>query len=130
MHPYIEKRESENSSEERTRNHPAYVPAVDIIETEQSIILVADVPGVDENGIDITIDRHTLTLHGTPAPQTPEGFSTVATEYGVGDFERVFTLSNEVNREGVEASVRDGVLRVVLPKARHVLSTKVAVKAG
>lgn len=130
MSPVISKRESDTANGERTRTRNSFLPAVDIIETEQSIVLLADLPGVDESNVDITIERNTLTLRAQPAEQLPEGFSQVATEYRVGDFERVFTLSNEVNRDGVEATVRNGVLKMVLPKAKHVLSTKVAVKAG
>jgi HSP20 family molecular chaperone IbpA len=115
---------------ERTRERKVYVPHVDIFESEGGIVLLADMPGVDEKGIDITIEKNVLTLKGTASVEPPAGYTLAYAEYGIGDYERVFTISNEVDRDNVQASVKNGVLRLTLPKAKHALAKKVTVVAG
>jgi len=125
------KQESETpNGVERTSNRRVFVPPVDILETEEAIMVVADVPGVDENSLEITIEKNVLSLKGRVDSAVPQGYTLGFSEYGVGDFERVFTISNEVDREGVEASVKNGVLRLKLPKSKQALTKKVTVKAG
>lgn len=127
----VAKQESETpNGAERTSNRRVFLPAVDILESEDAIFVVADVPGVDESTVDITIEKNVLTLKGKVNFAVPEGFSLVYSEFGIGDFERVFTISNEVDREGVEATVKNGVLRLKLPKSKQALTKKVSVKAG
>ena len=69
---------------ERTRDRRAFVPRSDIYETDEAIIVVADVPGVDENTVDILLDKNVLTINGYPVEQTPEGHSLSYAEYQVG----------------------------------------------
>lgn len=115
---------------ERTRTRKVYVPQVDIFETEQAILLVADLPGVDEAGVDITVEKNILTIRATTATCVPADHTLAYAEYEVGDYERAFTISNEVDRDAIQASVKNGVLRLTLPKAKHALAKKVTVVAG
>jgi HSP20 family molecular chaperone IbpA len=124
-----EKQEIVEGSAERTRSRPAFVPRVDILETDDAIDLVADLPGVDESTVDITLENRLLTVKGLVEPSWPEGYELAYAEYRVGDFERVFTVSDAIDRDNIEATVRDGVLRLRLPKARPT-TTKIAIKAG
>lgn len=127
----ITKQETETpNGAERISNRRVYLPPVDILETEDAVMVVADVPGVDENSVEITIEKNVLSLKGKVDITPPDGYSLAYSEYGVGDFERVFTISNEVDRERVEATVKNGVLRLKLPKAKQALTKKVSVKAG
>lgn len=105
-----------------------FVPQVDIVESEDRILLVADVPGVDQDGLEITLEKNVLTIKGTVTPQVPEGFQLAYSEYGVGNYERAFTVSNDIDRQGIEAVVKDGVLKLTLPKAKHAVLQKIAVK--
>jgi HSP20 family molecular chaperone IbpA len=93
------------------------------------MVVVADVPGVDETHLDITLDKNVLTIRGTVEPPSFEGHTVVRTEYGVGDFERTFTLSDDVSRDGIEASVKDGVLQLKLPKTARSARQKINVVA-
>jgi HSP20 family protein len=102
---------------ERTRARRAYVPRVDIYETDDAIVLLTDMPGVDENSIDITLEKNVLTLNGYVATESPNNYSLTYAEYETGDYERSFTLSDEIDREKIEATVKNGVLRLYLPKA-------------
>jgi HSP20 family molecular chaperone IbpA len=115
---------------ERTSPVKVFIPRVDIVEAEDAIFVVADLPGVDETGVDITLEKNVLTLKATAAPQRPEGYSLAYAEYEVGNFERVFTVSDAIDRNAIEANVKNGVLRVKLPKSKQMLSQKIAVQAA
>jgi HSP20 family protein len=106
-----------------------YRPSVDIVETPNDVVLFADVPGVDESHVDVTLDKNVLTIRATADKPTYEGRTAVRSEYGVGDFERVFTVSDDVSREGIEATVKDGVLQLRLPKTAQSARRKINVVA-
>ena len=108
---------------------PVYRPSVDILDTAGDVVLVADVPGVDESHLDVTLDKNVLTIRGMVQQTTFEGYTPVRTEYGVGNFERVFTVSDDVDRDGIEATVKDGVLQLKLPKTAQSARRKINVVA-
>jgi len=94
----------------------AWEPAIDIIETPQEIILMAELPGVDPSSIDLSVTGNVLSLRGEKrASDFPEG-SGALRERQFGGFHRQVSLPGEVNFEGVQAEARDGVLKVRLPK--------------
>ena len=115
---------------ERAASRRVFRPNVDIIDAPGAVYLVADVPGVDEAGAEVQLERNVLTIRGHVSPPQFPGYSPTFMEFEVGDFERAFTISSEIDRDRIEAAVKDGVLRVTLPKARHGGSHKIAVKAG
>jgi HSP20 family molecular chaperone IbpA len=115
---------------ERIQSRKVYVPLVDIVETDQALLLISDMPGVDERGVDVNVEKNILTIKGTVANEVPEGFGVTFEEYGIGDYERSFTLPNEIDRDGIHATIKDGVLRLTLPKAKQAVARKVAVVAG
>ena len=118
------------SGSERIHARKVFVPLVDIVETDNALLLVSDMPGVDEQGVDITVEKNIMTIHGTVHSDVPEGYKLGYEEYGVGDYERSFTLPNEIDRDGIQASIKDGVLKLTLPKAKQALAKKVTVTAG
>lgn len=118
------------SDAERTRARRTFVPRVDIYETEEDIFLVADMPGVDESSIDLTLEKNVLTLEGMVEESGPEDYNLAYAEYALGDYRRSFTLSNQVDQENIEASMTDGVLRLRLPKAGPAKARKIAVKSA
>ena len=124
-----EKQEIVETGAERTRSRLACVPRADIYETNETIVLVTDMPGVDENSLDITLENDVLTIIGYVESERPEGDGLAYNEYRVGDYERSFTLSSKVDRNKIEATVKDGVLRLRLPKAEPSMR-KIAVAAG
>ena len=127
----IEKQEVTTTEEtERTRECRCFIPRSDIYELDDQIVIVADVPGVDEKSIDVTIEKNILTINALVNPVLPQGYSLSFAEYEVGDFQRSFRLSDEIDRKKIQASVKDGVLRLYLPKAKEALMRKVSVKAG
>ncbi len=115
---------------ERTRPGKAYVPRADIYETGDSLVIVADMPGVDESSVEITLEKNVLKLKGYVDFTPPENFSLAYAEYDVGDYERSFTLSNEIDQSNINATIKNGVLKVFLPKAGPALARKIAVKSA
>lgn len=127
----LQKKESRGSLDtERMRSRRVYVPKTDIYETKDAIVLIADMPGVDEKSVDITLEKNVLTINGTVEPESYKDHSIAYYEYDSGDYQRAFTISDEVDRERIEASVRQGVLRVILPKAEPAKAKKISIKAG
>ena len=112
---------------EPTRERNVYTPAVDIMERKDDIVLLADMPGVDETSVDITLEKNVLTIYGKVMADVPGGYTLYLSEYGTGDYQRVFTLTEEVDRDRIQATVKNGVLRLVLPKAEAVRTRKIAV---
>ena len=116
---------------ERTRASRVYVPQVDIYSADDNIIILADMPGVAEKDIDIMLEKDVLTINGYISSVTaPEGYELAHDEYGIGDYQRNFTLPDEVDRDNIEASLSHGVLRVTLPKAPEAQTRKISVKAA
>jgi len=118
------------SATERVRNVKTFVPRVDIFENKDSLFLVADMPGVDEKTVDIELEKNVLKINGRVENGQIKDATMMYSEYEIGDYERVFTLSDEIDRDKIVATVRNGVLRLELPKAEKVKPKKIAIKAA
>ncbi|GAB6269964.1 MAG: Hsp20/alpha crystallin family protein [Smithella sp.] len=115
---------------EKIRNVKIFVPHVDIYETRDALFLIADMPGVDDKSVDVELEKNILTISGRVENGRVKDYSLVFSEYEVGDYERTFTLSNEIDREKIRATVKQGVLRLELPKAEKVKPKKIAINAA
>jgi HSP20 family molecular chaperone IbpA len=115
---------------ERTRTRPVYAPHTDIFETKDGLVILADMPGVSPDGADVTLERNVLTIRGRTEDSAPQGFSPVYLEYRPGDYERVFTLSEDIEAARIEAGVKNGVLRLFLPKAGPAQTKRIQVRAS
>lgn len=126
-----EKKIAQTSVEaERTRLRKVYVPRVDIYESKDAIVIIADMPGIDAKSADITLENNILTISGTVQDSPYERHSVAYAEYKVGDYERSFTISDEVDRDAIEAKVKNGVLNITLHKAAPVKAKKIGIKAA
>lgn len=114
---------------ERTRNRKVFVPKVDIIETGDAMVMFADMPGSDEKSVEVTLEKNVLTIAGAVGPEDFPGRSIAYSEYDLGDYERVFTISDEVDRNRIEAVVKNGVLKLTLHKAPQAEVKKIAVRS-
>ncbi len=114
----------------RAMTNRVYTPPVDIIEQKDYIILLADMPGVDANSVQITLDKDQLTIHGNVEHEEHKGHRLAVSEYGLGDYERTFTISNEIDRDNIKASMKDGVMRLTLPKAAVAQTRKIPVSGN
>ena len=123
------KKELQSSAGEATRPGPVFIPAVDILETQDDIIVLADMPGVDSKNVDIDVKENQLTIRGRIDPVVSEKENSLYSEFGWGDYLRTFTLSNLINQEKIAAKMDQGVLRLTLPKAERMKPKKITVSA-
>jgi HSP20 family molecular chaperone IbpA len=115
---------------EQTRTGPLYSPAVDIFENDNSITLLADMPGVKASDLEIDLRENVLTLTGrAPTPGT-EKESNVSREYRSGTFFRQFTLSEAIDQPKIDAQLTDGVLRLELPKIEKHRPRQITVRSA
>jgi HSP20 family protein len=115
---------------EQTRPGPTFLPAVDIFESEREITLLADMPGVKAKDLSIDLRESVLTIEGQV--ETPESAdeTELLREYRTGNYFRQFTLSEMIDQSKIDAEIKEGVLRLRLPKVEEAKPRKIAVKAG
>jgi len=114
---------------EGTHSGPYFEPAVDILETDEGLTIIADMPGVSEKNVEIDLREGVLTLLGTyHAEQTP-GQCTIA-EFARGNYLRRFTMTDKIDQERISASMSNGVLTVMLPKSASAKPRKIKVRTN
>ena len=127
----VAQRQMEQSSPlEKLSERRVYVPRADIYETPETIVILIDMPGVDEKGVDITLEKNTLSINGTVSEEEVPQHSLTYSEYILGNYHRAFTVSAEFDADRIGATVKNGTLRLVLPKAEAVKAKKISVKAS
>ena len=107
---------------------PAVAPAVDIWETEAGIDLTADLPGVSREALEIKVDGETLTIAGTVSLGESEQMELLHVEVREPLFRRSFTLSRELDASAIQASLKDGVLRMHIPRQEEAKPRKIEVR--
>jgi HSP20 family molecular chaperone IbpA len=115
---------------EQTRPGPTFMPAVDIFESDREITMLADMPGVMANDLSIDLRESVLTVEGHVDPPESANEIDLLREYRTGNYLRQFTLSEMIDQSKIEAEMKDGVLRLKLPKVEEAKPRKIAVKAG
>lgn len=121
-----EKREVSPEKGELTHQGVYFTPAVDIYESDTELFLLADMPGVEPGNVDIDLKNDTLSINGRVSEQSEEGQPLLA-EFRTGNFFRSFRISDVIDREKISASLKDGVLKLVLPKAERVRPRKIPI---
>ncbi len=109
-----------------TRGMPTFIPQIDIYEDPNNITVIADMPGVDKDGVNINLEDDQLTISGK-LPSPGESGTILHREYEVGNYFRQFTLSDVIDREKISAKISDGVLTVTLPKTKAAVPRKIEV---
>lgn len=115
---------------EQTRPGLVFTPAVDIFETDKEIALLADMPGVKAGDLNIDIHENLLTLDGDVQAPEGDGETDVIREYRTGKYYRQFTLSQVIDQAKIDAELKDGVLRLRLPKIEAATPRKISVKGS
>jgi len=125
----MERRPENEAHLDRARSNAVYVPNVDVLETPEELVLVADLPGSSSSNIDIRYEDGELTLNGKVDERQPGGARALLREYGVGHFNRVFTIDEQVDAEKISADYARGVLTIHLPKVEAAKPKTIKVKA-
>jgi HSP20 family molecular chaperone IbpA len=125
-----EKKEVKKVAGEGTRPGPVFIPAVDILENANEIIVLADMPGVESKNVDIDLKDNQLTITGRIEPAEKEKEVYLYREFNWGDYFRQFTLSNVIDQGKISAKMENGVLRLALPKVEKAKPQKIKVITG
>jgi HSP20 family protein len=113
---------------ERVRPGRVFIPAVDIFETPQALVLVADMPGVSGDQVSIDLNENLLTIHGRVKPPADRHY--LLAEYAVGDYYREFQVGEMIDKDKIEATVKNGVLTLTLAKAEKAKPRKIEIKTA
>lgn len=124
----LEKRQ-ENGAE-ATREGSVFVPATDIYEKDDALLVRCDMPGVEADRVDITLENNELTITGQQTAARPEGCALLSTEYDTGTFRRTFKVPQLIDREKIKAHLNNGVLDIELPKAEQAKPRKIEITTG
>ena len=116
--------------DETTRPGVYFLPPVDIFETRDELVLVADMAGVPADAVDIRLEGDELKIEGRVRTDDYEGLKPLHVEYGVGGYQRRFTLDEAIDRDNIKAQMRNGVLVLRLPKSAHARPRRIAVQPG
>ena len=121
-----QKREVEKKTEGTT---PArvFVPVTDIFETAEALTVVLEMPGVDRNNLEASVEDDVVTIEGRIDFSKYEGMQPVYTEYNVGHYARSFEISDKIDQSKISAQMKDGVVTIVLPKAEQAKPRKIQV---
>jgi len=115
---------------EQTTPGVVFTPSVDIFETEKAITMLADLPGVTAESLNIDLRDDVLTITGDITSGGTTGEDDILIEYETGRFYRQFTLSEVIDQNKIDAKLGDGVLRLTLPKVEKATPRKIAIKAA
>jgi HSP20 family molecular chaperone IbpA len=115
------------SKEEKTVPARYYVQNTDILETDDALTVVMEIPGVEKKNVDVSIENDVLRVEGRIDFTKYDGMEPLYTEYNVGHFARAFTLSDKIDQQQITAQLDDGVLTLTLKKAKEAMPRKIAI---
>lgn len=113
-----------------SENRPVLRPLVTIVEGDWGFTLTAEMPGVPKEDVIVNVESDTLTLEGEIALPFPEGMEATHAEVNLARYKRAFTLSRELDTSKIEATQKDGVVTLKIPKAAHAQPRKIEVQIG
>ena len=116
--------------EEAKQNYILKKPAIRLGESESGYLLQAELPGVKMEDVDVTLEKKILSITALQSYDIPEGFEQVWGHGVLTKYERSFSLPDDIDREHLSASMKDGVLTIVIQKAKSALPAKIEIQAG
>jgi HSP20 family protein len=122
--------EPQQRDDQRQADTRAMLPRVDVFEDDTGITLLADLPGVPKDQLELKVDGDALLIEGQVMPGTPDRLEPVYAEVRVPRYRRVFTLSRELDPSRIEANLKDGVLTLRIPKQEHAQPRRIQVQVG
>ncbi|HIJ78122.1 MAG: Hsp20/alpha crystallin family protein [Desulfobulbaceae bacterium] len=115
---------------EATKPDKFYVPAVDIYETAEAVTVLAEMPGVSKEGVEVDLEDDTLTIRGKMGPQEFGDETILLQEFETGHYLRKFTVAETIDQAKIDAKMADGLLTLVLPKLVPAAPRKIEVQGG
>jgi HSP20 family molecular chaperone IbpA len=124
------KENANTSATENPRDEAALLPPADVIEDAGGITLYADLPGVPKDKLNLQVEADTLTIEGELSIDLPDGMEPSHAEVGLPRYRRAFTLSRELDAGKVSAELKDGVLKLRIPKAEHAQPRRIEIQVS
>ena len=124
----IQQKQEVQQAGEPTKPAKQYVPAVDIFETAEAVNVLAELPGVSRDGVEVELENEILTIRGIMSPREGEGETVLLQEFEPGHYLRKFTVAETIDQEKIQATMADGVLTLVLPKMVPVKPRRIEVR--
>ena len=124
-----DKKQGMQTAREREQQRTA-LPAVDVFEDESGITLLADMPGVPKDKLELSVEGDTLWVEGNVQPQIPDGLEEIYAEVRVPRYRRSFNLTRELDATKIDAKLKDGVLTLRIPKQAQAQTRRIAVSAA
>lgn len=110
-------------------NQHTFTPKVDVCESTDEYHVEAEMPGVNQYNVDVKFEEGVLTILGRVLPDNFTTYKQIYSEYEVGNFERAFQVSDDVDVERIQASMKNGILKLTLPKKEALRPKSIEVKA-
>ncbi len=126
----VQRTEQEVSRPEQAGSEVLLRPAVDVYETEEGVIVKADLPGVSKESLNVQVDKEVLTIEGTVSLDVPEKMEARYAEVQSSRYRHSFTLSQDLDTSRIEAELKNGVLTLTIPKREEVKPRKITVNAA
>ena len=123
----VQEKKELTPKEEKTVPARYYVPSADIYETEDALVVVMEVPGVEKKDLDIRLENDVLRVEGRIDFTKYDGLDPLYTEYNVGHYSRAFTLSGKIDQHQISAELEDGVLKLTLKKSKDALPRRITI---
>jgi HSP20 family protein len=124
----IQQKQEVQQAGEPTKPEKRYVPVVDIFETEEAVNVLAEMPGVAREGVEVELENETLTIRGVASASVLEGETVLLQEFEPGNYLRKFTVAESIDQEKIQATMVDGVLSLVLPKVAPAKPRRIEVR--
>ncbi len=124
----VSKPERETVVPEPVESEPTYSPAVDIIEKADSVAILADMPGVSRDDVEVVLEKGVLSIDARLGESRTVGMKLQRQEFELGSFHRCFSVGEGLDPEGIEATMKDGVLRLVIPMAERYQPRRIEIK--
>lgn len=124
------KKDEPTTQAQSRRDERVMLPRVDVLEDDTGITLLADLPGVPKDKLELKVEGSTLSIEGEVQQLTPEGLEAVYAEVRVPRYRRAFTLSRELDTSHVEANLKDGVLNLRIPKVAEAQPRRIQIQVG
>jgi HSP20 family protein len=124
----VQQKQEVEKPQESTRPMRAFSPTTDIFETDEALTMLLEMPGVDRENIEISVENGVLTVEGKINFSKYEGLQPVYSEYNVGPFRRSFRISSRIDQDKIKAEMQSGVITLVLPKAEEAKPRRIEIK--
>ena len=124
----VQEKKELTSKEEKTVPARYYIPNADIFETDAALTVVMELPGVEKKDVSVNLENDVLRVEGKIDFSKYEGLEPLYAEYNIGHYARAFTLSNNMDPDGISADLADGVLTLTLKKAKEAMPRRIPIK--